>query len=314
MLSNPPFERSIRPIFIIGAPRSGTSITNWAVGQLANVQTMEETSWIASMAVGAWRSFGYGSVNGRYSHLSNVAYDASVFMRRIGEAVDAIVQDCYEERCFRLYGDYHANGELRPKPEYETLPFQVRRSVDEPKRRWIDGTPFNTYFTWALMQMFPEAQFIHNLRRPQDVATSLEGFDNIGQEALQLAEGLRVWYNHTEHAHFAEQALGRDRVFRLDFERLASDKEALFREVADFLGEPWSAECLAPLASRINSSAVDDRREGNLQRLAELPEYEACERLYGQVVSRPPSNDLDTAAWERLRERFVEFASHHPLL
>lgn len=314
MLSTPRFDRSVRPIFIIGAPRSGTSITTWAVGQLPNVQTMPETSWIAPMATAAHVSFGYGDSRGRHSHLSNVAYEQPYFMRRIGEAIDAIVNDCYVERCHRLYGDFEANGELRTTPEFQATPFQVRHSVDEPKRRWIDGTPYNTYFTWGLAQMFPEAVFIHNLRRPEDVATSLEGFDKFeGQDALALADGLHVWSTHTEHAWLTERALGKQRVFRLHFERLANDPEALFREVAAFLGEEYSERMLAPLGTRINSSEVDDKRAGNLARLSKVEAFRTCDRLYKDMLATPPG-EPDADAMERLRASFVEHAAHHPLI
>ena len=50
-----------RPIFIIGAPRSGTSITTWVLGQHPNIQTMPETGWIASMGVAAFLSDRKGS-------------------------------------------------------------------------------------------------------------------------------------------------------------------------------------------------------------------------------------------------------------
>lgn len=314
MLSTPRFERSIRPIFIIGAPRSGTSITTWAVGQLPNVQTMPETSWIAPMSTAAHLAFGYGSSRGRYSHLSNVAYPHRHFMRRMGEAIDAIVQDCFVERCHRLYGDFEANGELRPSTELESTAFQVRHSVDEPKQRWIDGTPYNTYFTWALAQMFPEAVFIHNLRRPEDVATSLEGFDKLGADPLALVDGLNVWSSHTEAAWLTERALGKRRVYRLHFDRIGSDSEAVFREVAEFIGEPYTSDMLAPLRTRINSSDVDERRADNLERLAKLEEFRRCQRLYDDVLRTPAGDTPDADAMETLRTRFVDYTAHHPLL
>jgi hypothetical protein len=66
--------KAARPIFIIGAPRSGTSITTWALGQHPNIQPMPETAWIASLAVGGYLSHVKGSERGRYSHLSNVEF------------------------------------------------------------------------------------------------------------------------------------------------------------------------------------------------------------------------------------------------
>jgi hypothetical protein len=313
MRTAPSFEKTPRPIFIIGAPRSGTSITTWFLGQLPNVQPMPETGWIASMAAGSYSSFGYGSSRGKFSHLSNAGYELGFFMQRIGESVDAIVQDCFKERCHRHFGGKVTQAALdaiKDKPNQ----FHLLRNADDPKRRWVDGTPLNSHFIWALVTMFPAAQFIHNLRHPSDVATSLEGFDKLGQTPFALEEGLALWSSHTRDAALAERAFGRERVFRLDFPRISDEPEALVREVCAFLGEPYSPDCLIPLSKRINSSEVDERRQENAERLAQIEAYQDCVNLYGDIVQRLPSSDSDPAAMETLRERFVEYCRHRPLL
>ncbi len=314
MKTIPDFAKPARPIFIIGAPRSGTSITTWVVGQLPNVQTMPETSWIATLAGGAYLSYGYGASRGRYSHLSNVRYELHYFMQRIGEAVDTIVQDCFEERCRRLYGDYRATGHLQLSEEMAATRFHIRRDASDPKQRWIDGTPFNTFCIWALNEMFPHAQFIHNLRRPDGVATSLEGFDKFGHASVELEAGLQVWASHTRFAALGERALGKSRVFRLMFERIATEPEQLVRDLCAFLDEDYHPDCLIPLRQRINSSEVDHRRDDNLERLKDLPVYRECEALYDKALSQPPSESCDADALAKLKTRFVEYCDQHPLL
>jgi hypothetical protein len=314
MNTRPEFGQKIRPIFIIGAPRSGTSITTWALGQHPNIQTMPETTWIATLAVGGYLSHGYGSARGRYSHLSNVDYELEAFLRRLGEAAHAISLDCYEKRCQRLYGDYRNSGDPAIPTAENEGEFRVRRNVHDPKQRWIDGTPYNSHFIWALSQMFPDAMFIHNLRRPHEVATSLEGFDKLGMEPQALTDGLDTWRHHTEGAWLAERALGADKVFRLYFDRIASDAEALLRELCEFLGEEYCPDCLLPLAQRINSSHVDDRHKENLRLLSEMPEYHAAEALYRDILDTPASTSPDAEAYEALRSRFEEHCWHCSLI
>jgi hypothetical protein len=275
---------------------------------------MPETSWIATMAGAAYLSYGYGASRGRFSHLSNVHYEMPFFMRRVGEAVDAIVNDCFEERCHRLYGDFRAKGELHMAPAMSETRYHIRRHASDPKQRWIDGTPFNTFCAWALNEMFPDAQFIHNLRRPDGVATSLEGFDKFGHASVELEDGLRVWASHTEFAALTEQALGGGRVFRLKFERIADEPEQLVRDLSEFLGERYDPACLIPLGQRINSSEVDHRRADNLERLQTVPAYRECEALYKRVLSQPPSESLDPEALSKLKRRFVDYCDKHPLL
>ena len=298
---------AIRPIFIVGAPRSGTSITTWALGQHPNIQPMPETAWIASLGVGAYLSHLKGSERGKFSHLSNVDYPLQPFMARIGESVNAIVNDVFADRCHRLYGKAVDDPAWSAAAAAVANPMQIRRSAADPKQRWVDGTPLNTFYVWALAQMFPDAQFIHNLRRPDEVATSLEAFDRVGAEPQALEQGLETWISHTENAWFAERGLGAKRVFRLAFERLQSDPQALFAEICEFLGEDYSADCLLPLCRKLNSSHVEDKREPNLELLREDPHFQRAQAVYAAVSTQPGEAMPDPASWQIVHERFLDY-------
>jgi len=297
----------VRPIFIIGAPRSGTSITTWVLGQHPNIQPMPETGWIASMAAGAYLSYLKGSERGRFSHLSNVEYPLDPFMARMGEAVNAIVRDVYDERCLHLYGERCSEDGWALGEKQRNNPLQIRRASQDPKLRWIDGTPLNSYYTWVLGLLFPHAVFIHNLRRPDEVATSLEGFDRVGAEAQTLDEGLETWIGHTENAWYTERGFGSERVFRLDFGRIAHEPEALFREVLEFLGEEFNPDCLLPLRQRLNSSEVVDKREHNRNLLQDNRTFRRAEALYRTVRARPGEVQPDTAASDVIHQRFLDY-------
>ncbi len=304
---------SPRPIFIIGAPRSGTSITTWVLGQHPNIQPMPETAWIASMGVGAYLSYLKGSERGRFSHLSNVEFPLERFMARIGEAADAIVHDAFAERLRLFYGPGASEPGWKLPEKWSTTPMQIQRAGSDPKTRWIDGTPLNTFYLWALAEMFPEARFIHNLRRPDEVATSLEGFDRVGAEPQALDDGLETWIKHTENAWYGERAFGRGRAFRLDFHRIADEPEALFREVCAFLGEEFNADCLAPLRKKLNSSEVDDRRKANLRRLRESPMFQRAQAVYEVVVAQPAA-EPEAFAQGVVRQRFLDYCYERALV
>ena len=308
MLSKPVFEESISPIFIVGAPRSGTSITTWALGQHPNIQPMPETGWIASMAVAGYLSHQKGSERGRFSHLSNVEYPLEPFMRRIGESIHHVVNDVFNERCSRLYRNYSDSPDWRPLAKVLSDPMQVKRAGTDPKKRWIDGTPLNSFHLWVLTLVFPGARFIHNLRCPDEVATSLEGFDRVGAEPQALDQGLQTWIEHTENAWFVERGLGADKAFRLDFQRVGGDAERLLQEVCEFLGEEFSPDCLLPLGRRLNSSEVDDRRSTNLDVLRNNAMFQKAQALYQSVNAHPPAGTPEPEMMGILKQRFLDYA------
>lgn len=307
----PDFRAGIRPIFIIGAPRSGTSIMTWALGRHPNIQTMEETNWLSAMAVGAGISHALGSSRGLRTHLSNSEYPLDAFLRRLGEFAHDVVNDAFQERVRRFYGNSVEEGELRLGADFNPkLPLLAR--ADDPKRRWVDGTPLNTHFAWALSRMFPEAQFIHQLRRPADVASSLQGFDRLGVAARPLAAGLQEWTHHVDSAARLEQALGAARVFRLRFERIRDDRESVLRDLFEFLGEEYCSECLETLDQTLNSSAVEERRQANAETMLDMPEYLEASSLYWRLQDLlPGSPDPDADA--TLQSRFRDYCAERSL-
>ena len=281
----------------------------WALGQHPNIQPMAETAWIAAQSVGAYQAYKVGSARGRYSHLSNISYPLERFFIHQGRAVNEIVHDVFAQRLIKEYGP----GAL-PDAEALNTPgaLLLKRSETDPKQRWVDGPPLNTFYTWALAQMFPDAKFLHHIRAPQSVVASLERFDALGQQSRSWEQALSEWTHHATAAWDTEQALGSENVFRVDFRRLESDSEALLSDILTFLGEDMCFDCLQPLGKRWNSSGthhIDLTAE-----LSELATFHDAQALYAEIIDAPICTSADHKALASLKARFETLADNRPLI
>ena len=236
-----------RPIFIIGAGRSGTSILTWALGQHPNIMTLPETNWIAALASHLAGIYALGSSRGRYTQLSAFGVDRSTFFRAFGPGIDTLIRTSFEHR-------HGAAREGLRKGNQERGAFALYRSADDPKQRWVDGTPGNTGYAGLLSEIFPAARFVHIVRDPVEVVRSLLGFAHRATMFPSPQTALSYAYHQTRAGHLAEASLGVERVTRVFHREIQASPEALFRRILDFLGEQYSPDCLKPLQDRINSS------------------------------------------------------------
>jgi hypothetical protein len=270
---------------------------------------MPETAWIAAETVASLQSYQLGSQRGEFSHLSNVAYPFDRFLAHKGVSVDAIVQDVFDRRLADKYGPGRVPSALQlADPEF----LHIRTDPSEPKTRWVDGAPVNTFYTWALSRMFPDARFLFHLRAPEGVVASLERFDVAGGEATARGAALSIWSSHVRAAWLAEKALGADRVYRVTFDRLQSDAAQLMDDICAFLEEPPHGACAAFLDRRLNSSgtyATDIRDE-----LGELENWQEASALYQDILAAPSPRGEDAMAEAQLEALYKELAANRPLL
>lgn len=321
-----------RPIFIVGSPRSGTSILAWCLGQHPNILPLEESDWLGPFAVQAAALHAVGSARGERSLLSAMGIDRDEFLRDFGAAIDGMI------------GDHRARLErnnwlaAQADPAQVSAGFAVARGADEPKARWVDGTPEYSLYICGLMHLFPGAKFVHILREVEDVAASLLGFRQQDGSALvaDADAACEYWLRTVRACVLGEQALGPRMVHRIRHCDLVAAPEPTLRGVLEFLGETWAPACLEPLSLRINSSrpaedapvaispgqstVVDKalRLSAELQRgaVGTGPSAEARARLDAEFAERvgharrPDQSAALAQALTRVEARFAESAAH----
>ena len=128
------------------------------------------------------------------------------------------------------------------------------------KTRWVDGTPEYSFYICGLRRLFPDALFIHLVRDVRAVVHSMLNFHRIAGIHLVAneEEAYKYWLRAVRACLNAERAYGPQVIYRLRYASLIGNPEIAMRSLLDFVGEPYTAKCLEPLAQRINSSNLSD--------------------------------------------------------
>lgn len=219
-----PFRTCPNPVFIIGSPRSGTTILGNSLGRHPELWDAGETQLL-------WDLFASGcaEVNfrrGEQGWLRRQGIDRAEFLAHLGRGLNELVTSRSEGR------------------------------------RWIDQTPAYTLLCDLLAEMFPGARFVHVLRDGRSVVNSMVNYVNPasrdGQSvepwAKDFPQACRVW---SEYATAALDfcALHPDRALTVVLEDLAGDPGRGFARVLELIG---AAHDEAPArfftSNRVNSS------------------------------------------------------------
>src|SRR5437762_6946063 len=227
-----------KPIFIVGSPRSGTSILTWCLGQHSNILVQEESDWLGRFALDVEAAYQSGTHRGERSQLGSLGVQRPEFFNCFGDAIDnLILQHRYERRRIAL-----EEAMATPASDLRLPAFQTERSDSDPKGRWVDGTPEYSFYICGLRKLFPDAVFIHILRAVRDVVRSMLNFHRATGIHLVAneEETYTYWLRTVKACIQAEQAYGPHVVRRLPYAALIDNPESAIRSLLDFAGEPYS--------------------------------------------------------------------------
>jgi hypothetical protein len=232
-----------KPIFIVGSPRSGTSVLAWCLGQHPNILPVPESNWMGDFAMNVAIGYQVGAARGNLSILSAMEITPAAFFANFGQSINELIlahRSVLEQK-----------RKLHPSSKRKHAAFG-------PKVRWVDGTPEYSFHICGLRKLFPTAVFIHLVRDVDSVVRSLLNFHRVSGAHLVAneEEAYKYWLRTVKVCLKAEQAYGSHVVHRLLYSTLINKSESAIQSLLSFVGESYSARCLEPLAERINSSNV----------------------------------------------------------
>lgn len=217
------------PVFIVGAPRSGTTMLQYILDDLPGLcMPTGESHYLIPL----YRS------QATFDNL-----DTRAGMRRLLETILGF-------NPIFLHGDLHG---MRFDVEAltETFLAEKRTTVRDVvagvfeknaaglgKQRWGDKTPYYALHLDKLADWWPDAKFIHLIRDGRDVALSLFGRRH-DFSAYNMYYAAQYWQKYVDVCREQGALLGADRYLELRYEDVLDDQTRAMQTVCDFIGEPY---------------------------------------------------------------------------
>lgn len=197
---------SRKPVFIVGMPRSGSSLIEQVLASHPSIHGGGELTWIDTIASGVSRQLGF--VNG---------FDPHCAQKLSPRDLDNIA------------GHY-----LRPL-----------EALNPSADRITDKMPGNFLYLGLIAMLFPQAVIIHSVRDPLDVCLSCYMNDlSFGYDYSYNLQSLGHYYRQYERlmAHW-KSALDLP-ILDIRYENMVEDLEGQTRRMLQLIGLPWDQRCL----------------------------------------------------------------------
>ncbi|MFK7959755.1 MAG: sulfotransferase [Phycisphaerales bacterium] len=197
------------PVFILGMPRSGTSLVEQILGSHPQIAAGGERSSL-------WKLV--GELEPHQDALpTRIENPSAITQSALDKAARAYVKDL--------------------------------RSVDKSADRVTDKQPFNFLHIGLIAKMFPNARIIHCRRNPFDVAVSCFMQSFMGSVWFSTSlQGIAVFYQTYERLmHHWTQTLSTElgiEILDVPYEELTADQDAWSRKIVEYAGVPWDDACL----------------------------------------------------------------------
>lgn len=197
---------SQQPIFIVGMPRSGTTLIEQIISSHRDGASAGEIGRITKQNKAFDQT--YNLPGGKEKLMTNAAK-----------------------------GELHARGQ-----EFLTL---INFVAGRPANRIVDKTLSQFRAAGYIHLCFPNAKFIHCVRHPADnfISAMQNNFTDSFSYIFSQKSFVDYYLGHERLMAHWTKCFG-NQIFRLNYEQLTNDPENMVRKIVNFLGLGWDPNCM----------------------------------------------------------------------
>ena len=219
------------PLFIIGNPRSGTTLLRLVVTSHSNVCIPPEAGFVCwfSGVYGAWTQSDWANQNNTQNFLEAVATSKKfeTWGLNISDLLAAFKTELpinYSSACSIIYNEY-------------------RKKNKPSASMWGDKNNFYINHVELINELYPSARFIHILRDPRDVACSYIELSRLKSKSIYRpnlpndpVEIANQWLQNNVSASRSLSRLSKSQRLCIRYEDLALNPKNTLSTICSFLG------------------------------------------------------------------------------
>lgn len=222
--------QSTRPIFIVGAPRSGTTLLQYMLRSHPRISIPTGESHFFIPLYRQRESFG------DLSCPENI--------QRVLEEMQRRSQSFVETDLHGVKFDIPALTKTFLEEGRTTIESIIaglfeKNAAGEGKARWGDKTPYYVLQIPTILEMFPNAQFIHLVRDGRDCALSMFRRKR-DFSVYNIYFAAKYWQQYVEVGREHGHRLDKMTYLEIKYESLLNNPKLIMEEVSHFLGEEFS--------------------------------------------------------------------------
>lgn len=226
-------ERIRAPVFIVGAPRSGTTLLRVILNRHSQLAMCGETAYLTRVYARRYAFGDPGILRNRERIVE--AYLAVESLRGLGTDVDVLRERLMSEgvswrALFATMLQVYADSQGKPYTG--------------------EKTPGHALYADTLCEWFPDCSIIHLVRDPRDAVCSLIRMPWASRSVLM---GAKMWRTFTAAACAVS---ARDNYLLVKYEELVTRTEEQLRRLCNHVGIEYQESMLQP-----DPAGIDDRRQ-----------------------------------------------------